>query len=247
MSMILDPDLLEVLAAAGIQIVGSYAVGSGTLAKYTSFSLSGVLTGGIASSPSAGDFVLIVVGTQGTTDLSNRAITDGAASAYTQHSLRYVNGVRDSNLTISYKFMGGTPNLTVNIADPPSGENGSAIILVLRGVNTSTPFDVADTVYSLTNGITTNPAAITPITSGALVLVAAFSCSTVSGGYSVNFASSDLTLIHNPTSSPNTVGDTAIGYVPWVSGAVDPAAFTGTTGSTNSTASAVTMAIRPAP
>jgi hypothetical protein len=75
--------------------------------------------------------------------------------------------------SISRKFMGSTPDTSVTISDWSGANQEAAIAYVMRGVNTTTPIDVA--AVSAANGTgNPNPPSTSTVTAGAAVLACGF-------------------------------------------------------------------------
>ena len=206
-----------------------------------SVSLTG-LTGGAATSPSAGDLVIIAIEITGTSDKPYRI------SDYTLIADRYSNAsTYDSNFQVGYKFMGTTPDTTATITGGTgnTADGFSAIVQVWRNVNSTTPLDVAAQFASSTSSGIPDPASITPVTAGARIIAAAGTGH--NGGtdtFTASYLSNFLTVGREGTTNDSTVG---MGNIAWTSGAYNPAAWTFS--QTNSTAFAnnsVTFALRPA-
>lgn len=227
--------------SANIQYVGGRTQTWQGTTSTTSVSLTG-LTGGLASSPAAGDLVIIAYSVAAVSDLDLTIAVD-----WTELVDLYSNDDADSNLAVFYKIMGGSPDTSVllgqtyNVNDP-----GAVAVQVWRGVDPTTPFDVTTTTATGINSQAANPPAITPITAGA-VIVAAGSGAQVSGAAPRTFSSADLTMLTVGVSDgPTSV--IGLGYSEdWVSGSFDPATWT-LSNSDSSTRSwcAATMALRPA-
>ena len=122
---------------------------------------------------------------------------------------------------------------------------------VYRNVSLTNPLDVTSTTFGALNGAIPNPPAITPATSGALIVVAASAAhdATAGGAFTASYLSNFITTNTVSLGETNdaTVG---MGNVAWTSGAYDPAAwtFTGTGGTiSNWSYNSVTMALRPGP
>lgn len=225
--------------AAGIQYVGGYVQGLiGTTANLNITLTS--LTGGLASAPAAGDLVIVYFGTGSTVDRNL------VVSGYTEVTELYSNDGADTNLVAAYKFMGGTPDTsftltggTLNTADA-----GVVAVQVWRGVNTTTPLDVTSTTATGTNSVRCNPPAITPVTSGAVIVAGG------SGAHAIGaqtYSSSDLTAFRSVGTDDNNDATIGLGYKVWTSGAFDPAQFTFSAGDNLAYSwAAVTLALRPA-
>lgn len=206
----------------------------------------GSLTGGMASSPSAGDIVIVAfmqgsaadrtasmaIGSGDYTIL--RSIYSGASSSY------------DTNLVISYKVL-TLADLSVAIGPSAiAGTASSVAIHVWRGADSSTPFDVPSVPASFTTSslaTATNPSAITPITPGAVVLAVGAGAGYSTIIYSATALSNFISAVYTSTATDAAIG---IGSSDWTSGSFDPVPWSGGS-SGNSSASwvAVTLALRP--
>lgn len=227
---------LGVGGAGGIQLVGWKVThhGNGT----TSVSLTDL--SGLISAPQEND--LVVVASVCVTSISGDL--DMTCSGFTEVADLYANDTVDANLGVFLKRMTSSPDTTITLNDPPSGNIMSVAIMVFRGVN-STPQDVTATTATGTNSVLANPPSITPATIGAVVVA-------IGGGAhqagDVDFASSDLNGFI--TDSGNDVNESTIGMGwsgPWVSGAVNPAAFTfGAADNGQYSWAACCLALRPA-
>lgn len=111
-----------------IQFVGA-VTGSATSASTITLDLT-ALTGGIASSPSAGDVIIVAVGWLGSTDDNPRVNTLG----YAKLADVYSNDDLDANLGVYCKLAGSTPDTTVEANSKASSSYGStAVAYVWRG------------------------------------------------------------------------------------------------------------------
>jgi hypothetical protein len=226
--------------AGGIDYIGGRAAAFLGTTSTTNLNLTN-LTGGINNAPWADDIVVIFYGI-GRADESTNTIS---VSGYTSLGLSRPEDTYATSLDVSYKIMGSTPDTSATLSSTISVENAAAVAVhVFSGVNTATPMDVTSTVATNSSSAIPNPPAITPVTVGAVV---------VAGGAAGHndgtdtFSSSDLTSFR--TSGANDTYDVSIGagYVRWVSGAVNPAAFTWTGTDNNDYSSAArTLALRPA-
>lgn len=226
-----------------IQYVGGNAIGRAGSVSTVVQSLSG-LSGGIASSPSPGDLVVvtIVVGTQGRNP--SQALSGQGYVDLTQ--LNSAADTYDTTLGVSYKIMGSTPDANVIIPATANVLDGQArIVQVFRGVDPSSPMDA--TANSAT-GIDTgrfNAPAIDPVTAGAWIVICGGSgCATGTTAY---VAPAGFTTNWRSANGADTNdGEAGAGYYRgWASGRYDPAVVTG--GSTTATSSwaARTLALRP--
>ena len=225
---------------------GASYLGSDTSGTNVNIPLNSGLTGGIESSVRTGDMVIVVHSVSSTTN-STLTIRDPSSVAYTLiGSELYSDDTYDTNLRVAYKFMGATPDASVSFSDNLGGTNGRiATAYVLRGVDSTTPLDVAAVTATNTNTGAVDPPSITPVTSGAAIVAFGAAAHNL-GGVFFSFPSGSLySWIAN---SNNTSNDSSHGIAQyaWTSGAFNPAAWTlaGTT-TTDSWAS-ITVALRPA-
>ena len=244
MSMLLNPYRFGAPPSAGIQYVGGYNYNmSSAGAGDTSINLSGALSGGIASSPSPGDFCIVSYSQGGTADRTGRSIKN-AAGEFTSLMTQYVNDVNDTSITIKYAFLAA--DNTVILGTPSSSGNGvGASFQVFRGVNASTPLDVAHVTNATIDTGQPDPSSITPVTSGAVIGVfgAASFTASVSGAFTSSAFDAFTSLALPATGRSHAIG---FGRKAWISGAFNAAKFGGGTTSTSDSSIAVAFALRPA-
>lgn len=227
--------------SSGIQFVGGATnsmLGSGSVGA--TIPLTSGLTGGIASAASAGDLVIAAFAAASTSNLT-LSITSGYTLIGTE---QYSDDGHDTNLRVAYKFISGDTETTFGFTGV--GNPGAVAVYVFRGVDPTTPLDVAIAETTGLNTVLANPPAITPVTPGAfIVCVGAGAANT---GAENTFTSSDLTNFRTVAKRDGREAILGIGHKPdWVSGAFNAAAFgfTGGDGTNNSNAS-VSIALRPA-
>ena len=149
------------------------------------------------------------------------------------------------NLAVFRKVMGGTPD-TEAVSNAHGGNAGSsiaAVVMVLRGVDTTTPEDAAATTLAAANTNIPDPPSITTVTNGAWVLAVG--------------SSTNAEVATAPTGYSDVV--TAVATGAWdncgiamalkeiaVAGAENPGAFGNITDSSGRAACSVTIAVRPA-
>lgn len=199
------------------------------------------LTGGISSSPSEGDIVIVCYGVGSGVD-KDLSIS---SSGYTEIVELYSNDARDSNLSVNWKIMGSTPDTSFSTAAIASGStsSGTIAIHVWRGVDQITPFDVTHTTSTSINGGLANPPSINPTTTGAVVVSVGHGATPTTGAV---YTSSDLSNFLSVKSDNSTASQIGIGNILWSgSGAVDPAVFGGGTNTTDDSWCAVSIALRP--
>lgn len=184
----------------------------------------------------ANDIVLLLQGDGG-------QHTSSTPSGYTQLDNR-TNGGNDA-IWVGYKRMTGSPDSNVICTgNSNSGSGFAAIAMGFRGVNATTAIDVTTTVTLAGSGAP-NPAAITPVTNGACIVVLATASNPTpdtSVGTITNY------------STPINVGSEAVSFDSVTLGACyrilvggagvseDPAAFSSWSSAANMTA---TVALRP--
>lgn len=200
------------------------------------------LTGGVASAPGPGDLVIIAFGFRADTNQDLAIVTGG----YTEVADLFGSDTISAQLGVFYKVMSGSPDISVTVGSTTATDDGQpyAAIHVWRGIDGTTPMDVAATIATGASSTIPNPPAITPVTAGAII---------IGIGLSGNISSTGGAYTHPAFSNLVTAGtldgcSIAIGSIQWPgSGAYDPAAF-GISWS-NSTVPgwcAATLALRPA-
>lgn len=217
---------------------GSTLAWPGTATENTTMSLA-ALAGGLAAAPAQNDVVILAVGIGATVNINQTVVSAG----WTELFDIYISDVQDANLSIFYKVMGAVPDISVDIGPTTNiSYAGAAIVQVFRNVNTTTPIDVLTTTATGLDTGVPNPPAITPITTGAVIVVTGTSASALS----LDFTSAELTNFRSII-SPDSI-DTALGsgWKAWTGGAFDPAPFGGGTTSINESWAAGTLALRPA-
>lgn len=194
-----------------------------------------------------GDYVLVAVENAGNANRTQAQLTPSGYTAL--HTDDYQNDSNDSNFLVSGKFMGATPDTTVDIPASSATTHGVGYeIYVFRGINATTPMDVTVVVTGGINTGVADAAAITPVTAGAWIVVFA-GAAVAAGAVFTNPAGMSTTTNHFRTATDAFASiDAVIGgaiYTGWTSGAYDPAAFGGSTSTNTGSWSAVTLALRP--
>lgn len=231
--------LLPSPAFAALQYVGG-VTGSraGSTSAGITLSLT-ALTGGISSTAATGDIVIVSVASGGTSHLNQGVSTSG----YKELNDLYANGSsNDAMLSVNWKIMGATPDTSVVTLPSGSTADGlAAAAQVWRNVDQVTPLDVASTSSSGTATGRPTPPAITPVTSGAVV-IATGSGAAATGAVFTTATLSNFLSVSGADTIDGTVG---MGSFAWTSGTYTPAQFTGgTTGSGDSWAG-LTLVLRP--
>jgi hypothetical protein len=231
-----------------IQFVGGRTQTSNTTSPSTFAVSLMLLTGGIATFPSPGDLVLIAYseGSGTDLDLSGKIATSG----FSLVSEIYANDTYDVNMAVFSKVMGAVPDYSVN-AVGRAGTATSVVInvLVFRGVDQTTPFDVTTTTATAIDTANANPAAITPVTAGNVISIFGVNASSTTVRSFTTTSTSYLSGFKQASSAGATQGSTlGSGYVTGQPANVsyDPAQWDVGTSPISSSSGAVTIALRPA-
>jgi hypothetical protein len=237
--MLADKLRAATAAAAGIQYVGGYTEGFVGTTSDVTITFGGNLTGGVDSSASEGDFVLVWFAT------GSKQNRDLVVSGYTEITELYSDDTRGVNLVVAYKVMGSTPDSTFVLTGGTvhTSDAGAVVVQVFRGVDTALPFDVTTATATGDNDGRASPPAITPATDGALIV--AGGAGGHNGGSAV-YSSSDLTAFRSVGQDDSYDVTVGAGYYKWTSGAFNPARFTDSgLNSTLASWAAATLALRP--
>lgn len=227
-------------AGGGIQFVGGISTGN---LFATTLSLT-ALAGGIGSEAIEGDIVVVAILNSSAVD--RRASIGVTTGGYTELSSIFQAGTAASNHEVFYKIMTATPDAEVGIdLNGASSDGGTAIVAVYRGVDQTTPIDVSSTTANGT-GNDPNPAQITPVTAGALIVIAAQGTANAEApsGLTDAYLLDSVSDVSDSAGTPRVSGK--IGSVPWTGGTYDPAVITCTNTETGTTWAATTIALRPA-
>lgn len=186
------------------------------------------LTGGLKSSPSEGDLVIVYYGVNSGSNPSLYVV------GYTTLTDLYYNDTEDANLGVFYKVMTSTPDTSIDVSPttpPESGYSSAGVVAihVWAGIDRVVPFDIVIATATGGNSVLCNPPAVTPVTSGAIIIaggVGAYGSTSVK-----TFSSSDLSNFitgGNSSGSYETAEaiSVGVGSKVWTSGSFDPAAFT---------------------
>jgi hypothetical protein len=224
-----------------LQFVGeNSAVKAGATSGNSTVSLT-ALTGGIASSAAAGDLVIAVFATGSTADRA-LTITDGTNNYTLIDAELYSNGTSyDTNLRVAYKRLTAADT---SVTFGPTGnaqDAGAMAVHVWRNVDSTTPLDVAAVPATNTGTGRPDPAAITPTTSGAVIVVVGAGAAATGAVYTASYLSGFI----SETSTDTNDAMLGIGYVTWTSGQYNPAAWTGGTTNAADSWAAMTIALRP--
>ena len=130
--------LVKAASSAQIQFVGGYAAGFVGSSSNIIITFGGNLTGGLSSSASAGDIVVVYFGVGAEDD----AVLN--ISGYTEIAQLAPVDTYVANLSVGYKFMGVTPDTTFTLINgtESSRNAGAVVVQVWRGVDTVLPLGV---------------------------------------------------------------------------------------------------------
>ena len=218
-------------------VVGSRA-GSTSVGQTLSLT---ALTGGSGSSAVEGDIVIVACSTGSTVDRALSVTTAG----YTELNELYSNGSgADTNFSVNWKIMVGTPDTSVVCG--PSGSTAdalSAAAQVWRGVDPVTMFDVASTSVTDTGTGRPTPPAITPTTAGTIIIPIGAGAIVGTGAVYTTGTLSNFITTTGADTNDSMLG---MGSFAWVSGTYTPAQFGGGTTGTGDSWTGLTLALRPA-
>lgn len=229
----------------GIVFVGgNTGIVAGATSGNTTIALNAGLTGGIASAAAAGDLVIAAYATSSAGDRT-LAITDGTTAYTLIDTELWADDTYDTNLRVCYKVMGSTPDAATTFG--PTGnisDAGAMAVYVFRGVDATTPLDVAAVPSTILSTSRPDPPAITPVTAGAFIV--GVGAAGHSGGTDT-FTSADLLSFLTVGSNDSNDVTLGIGHFKWMPGKNDPAAFGHTqSDSISFSSAAMTIALRPA-
>jgi len=168
-------------------------------------------------------------------------------TGWTKRQDLFANDLQQASLGTFWKFMGASPDTSVTL-DGLGGTNAAcaAACIAFRGVDTTTPFDVADTTATGINSYIANPGSINWTTAGAWTVIAGASAHT-NGAVTYTMPTGYTT---NPQSvGANDTNDITVGIAYKTSPASpeDPGNMSPSGGDVADFSwCAVTMALRPA-
>lgn len=228
---------------ADISYVGGVAGSRAGSTSTTSQSLTS-LTGGSDSAPQEGDLVVVTVGV-GSQGRNPDCAISGWSTVGTQLSITV--DTYDTSLQVSYKFMTSSPDTSVTIPSSGNIADGQAwAIHVFRGVDPTTPLDVAVVTATGNNTARFDAGPITPTTAGAWVLICG--AGAASSNTTAYTAPSGYTTNWRQANGADT-NDCQVGagyYTGWTSGEHNPGVVGGGSTNTANSWAAFTLALRPA-
>lgn len=232
------------VAASGIQVVG-YAAGKSQNGANVTVPLNS-LVGGIGTQALEDDYVLVFA-------VNGGSGLFGTLSALTSgfEPLNAQVGVADSVITTARPFakrMTSSPDTSVEVQFQGAATTSSCvvIVIVLRGVDESTPMDVALQPVEQQNTALLDPASITPSTAGALVVIMGGAGHSRGTENDFTYGSYDGLLSESESDNDDVTAIIAH-WAGWESGAHNPPAVSwAASDSTGFSAAGFTLAIRPA-
>jgi hypothetical protein len=233
---------IAAVAAGGIQFVGGKV--SSAVAAALSFDFAS-LTGGTDTSPSVGDYVIVVAGWSraGTSTVSLGTIPVGLASVK--------NAIGSDSIDASIHFYGGfyeAGTATGGSVNSPGGSSsGLVAIYVFRGVDATTPLDATTTSIQRTNGCDITLSTITPVTAGAVIVGSAVAGhQSGSNTFFDPIAHTYEGIFHRGSSTTYDGAICIAHHTGWTTGVFSPGLFDFNGGDSLSSAASVTIALRPA-
>lgn len=233
---------LQKASSAPIYVGGRTASFVGSSGTNTDISLSGTLSGGVATSPAQDDVIVLVYSTG---SIANRSIKVNTAGYLLVGEKDYSNDTYDNNLVIYVKTAGSSettvqvgPTLNVNDA-------GAVAIHVWRNIDLDILVEKVEQA-SIINTALINPPSITPVTSGAIVIAGGGSGHITSLVYNTPALLSNFIQTNGSDTYDTTV---AIGSGTWTSGVFDVGQFSLNSGvdSASYSNNSFAMALKPGP
>ena len=226
--------------AASPTFVGGKTAGFGGGTANRTVTLTG-LSGGSETAPLEGDIVIIGYSAGYNTNALSLSIV---SSGYT--TIGPITGFDsyDTTLVGGYKIMGSTPDADVVVSGTTDANAAGVVTIhVWRGVDASTPMDVAPVTDSGANVGRPTPPAITPVTSGAIIVMMGGSA----GGTTTGVFTSGLSnfISRYEIDTHRTAG--GVGSANWTGGTYTPTQWAGSSTNVAYAWAAITLALRPAP
>lgn len=219
------------VAAGGTGTIEYVGGQTGSFAGTTSAqTIAFALTGGLASTPAADDLVIIhyAIGSNGSA--TTLAIRNTSAVDYTLFGTQgFADDTVDTERRSAYRVQPGTPETQFVLTSTGGGtgninDAGTYVVQVFRGVDAT----ILEQAVQQGVGINTHLVdfgSITPTTTGAVVVVVGAGGLETSGAA---YTTSGLTAFLSPVGATDAQESSiGAGYVPWVSGPVAPATFSG--------------------
>jgi hypothetical protein len=195
------------------------------------------------------DLILVATGNIANgTSSANITCSGNNSGAYTANIYTSdTSDVWDCSFKTYLKIAGATPDTSLSIGRGGASTTygGHTAVHVWRNINTGTPQDVATVEANGGNTGRGNPPSITPTTAGSIIIACGMGAQP-NGGSAFTVPSGMLNGVSGYTDGTTSGAGTWIASDVWVSGAYDPAAWTGGSDSANASWVAQTLALRPA-
>lgn len=200
------------------------------------------LSGGLSSSPQAGDVVIVAIAV-GIDDATTNPIS---ISGYTTLASLISNPseANDDDLyfNVAYKVLSSSDT---SISASGLGSSTTYAVHVWRNVSNSTPIDVSPTTVTDSLRIATPPS-ITPVTPGAVILSA---MGIGSDSLNATFSNSSMENLFTAGDANSSLQESSVGIasIAWSgSGSYTPTGWAISSTDNTSSGAAVTLALRPA-
>lgn len=233
---------LQKTSSAPIYVGGRTTSFVGSTGTNTDISLSGTLSGGVATSPAQDDVIVLVYSTGST---ANRSIKVNTAGYLLVGEKDYSNDTYDNNLVI-YVKTAGSSETTVQVGPTLNANDAGAVAIhVWRNIDLNILVEKVEQT-SIVDTALINPPSITPVTSGAVVIAGGGSGHNTSLVYNTPALLSNFIQTNGSDTNDTTV---ALGSGTWTSGAFDVAQFTLSSGTNANTYSnnSFSLALKPGP
>lgn len=235
-------NLVSARSSSPITYVGGVSASS-TSTSYN-ISLSGTLSGGIATSPSVGDIIIVVSATGGTNIVPTCSGNNtGTYNYITGTSSQYQTETVSSILSARFKIQSSVDTtLTVTQDSSASSRGGATAIQVWRYVDSTTPFNsFTPLVIKTINATNIQFSAVSGVSSGSVILA----CGSAAQGFSGSVFSAPTNMT-GPTVSVNGNGSGSdhgviISSHNWPGSSFTPNSIT--TWATNSTYASIGMVL----
>lgn len=232
--------------AGGISFVGVGTVAAaGDPTTGTVFNFSSLVdSSGSMPTVQVNDFAIISWYSHG----NGADMTISTPSGWSKLTDLYSNDGIDTNHAVFYKKLTGGDTSVTMPASGNANDAMAAVIMIFRGVDTVTPFDVSETTATGQDTSRPDPPSITPSTTGAWIVIACGSGAADSNVYTnpgdLSSTTNHFKAVHSNDTNQGLAG---IGIkTDWTSGAFNPSAWTGSTVNAVLSWAAVSMVLKPA-
>lgn len=228
---------VKAIVFKGIKVYSRAGATSTATSSLTDF--GNPLTGATGIPAAIGDTVIVIpaIGSNADRDM---IITSG----YTELADHYVNGTTyDANIGAFLKQLSAADTTVTFGSSGSANDAQGGVLLLFRGVDPTTPLDVALVPGGGTGTGKPDPEPITPVTVGAVGVFGGAQAAATA----VNLTSSDLTAFRQVIQADTNDIAIGAGFIEWSgSGAINPAAFGGGSSNAANSWATVSFALRPA-